>query len=251
MSTEIDVGGDNDFTSLYNNVRVNTEKESICLIEEEVFNLMRYPETPIDGGEGGPPVTSEANPHMTIPKVIIALLLGLKNNSNLSGSSAIVFTLNEDSDSNFISVYFGVLGGTVLLCVEQQQDDLCCLESYQDIETGEVSLENINQIWFNNYTLQPQFPDGENYTLGWHSTTGQMSLTDFATMITKQYIVPESKNNINRVSAVLMSGHSRLGKHSPLHALDPGLLAMIIQDTEMLPGPTVQAAMERLGVVFG
>jgi hypothetical protein len=78
-----------------------------------------------------------------------------------------------------------------------------------------------------------------------------MSLTDFATMITKEYIVPESKNDIDRVSAVLMGGHSRLGKHSPLYALDPGLLAMIIKDAEMLPCPTVQAAMKRLGVVFG
>jgi len=75
-----------------------------------------------------------------------------------------------------------------------------------------------------------------------------MSLTDFATMITKQYIVPQSKNDINRVSAVLMAEHSRLGKHSPLHALGPDPLAMIIKYAET--GPTVQAAMERLGVSF-
>jgi hypothetical protein len=77
-------------------------------------------------------VTSEANPHMTIPKVLVTLLLGLKNTAELSGSSEIVFTLTEDSDSELVSVYFGVLGSTVLLGVGDDQYYLCFLESYQD-----------------------------------------------------------------------------------------------------------------------
>jgi hypothetical protein len=122
---------------------VNTEKQSICLIEEEVVGLMRGPMTPT-GGRWGTPMTSEANPHMTISKVLITLLLGLKNTAELSGSNELVFTLTEDSDSDLVSVYFGVLGSIVLLGVEDDQDYLCFLESYQDTETGEVTLQNIN-----------------------------------------------------------------------------------------------------------
>jgi hypothetical protein len=252
MSTEIDVGGDNDFASLYNDVRVNTEKQSICLVEKSVVNLMRGPMTrrPF---RWTIPVTSETNPHMTTPKAIISLLLGFKNAFDLSGSSEIVFTLTEkkknpdveDSDSELVSVYFGVLGSTVLLSVEDDPGYSCWLESFEDAETGEVSLENINQIWANEVG---SIKYGQNKYEQNQSNTGQMSLTDFATMITKQYIVPESKNDIDRVSAVLMGGHSRLGKHSPLHALGPDPLAMIIKYAET--GPTVQAAMERLGVSF-
>jgi hypothetical protein len=147
-------------------VRVNTEKQSIRLVEKGVFDSMRYPMTPT-GGRSGMPMTSEANLRMTIPKVLVALLLGLKNTADLSGSSGIVFTLTEDSDSKLVSVYFGVLGSTVLLGVENDEYYLCCLESYQDTETGEISLQNINKIWtnVNCCTLLPQFLDSEgNYT---------------------------------------------------------------------------------------
>ena len=78
----------------------------------------------------------------------------------------------------------------------------------------------------------------------------QVYLTSFATILTKQFIVPDFRDKIDKVSAVLMARQRRLGQNSPLYNLDDDILDIIIAFTGMLPDLTVQAAMEMLDVVL-
>jgi hypothetical protein len=84
----------------------------------------------------------------------------------------------------------------------------------------------------------------------YNDKVAKVYLTSFATILTKQFIVPDFRDQIDKVSAVLMARQLRLGQNSPLYSLDHNLLDVIIAFTGMLPSLTVQAAMEMLNVVL-
>jgi hypothetical protein len=84
----------------------------------------------------------------------------------------------------------------------------------------------------------------------YNDTVDQVYLTSFATILAKQFIVPDFRDQIDKVSGVLMARQRRLGRNSPLYNLDDDILEIIIGFTGMLPDLTVQAAMEMLDVVL-
>jgi hypothetical protein len=84
----------------------------------------------------------------------------------------------------------------------------------------------------------------------YNDKVAKVYLTSFATILTKQFIIPDFRDKIDKVSAVLMGRQRRLGQNSPLYNLDDDILDIIIAFTGMLPDLTVQAAMEMLDVVL-
>jgi hypothetical protein len=241
----------------------DTQEKSVRFIKAEVFELMKRAGATNSSQSVCRPILMMDNPAMTVPDFLLATLLGLDDHSYLSGSSELAFCITynrshpgSELNDELISVTLGVPGSTHKFKIEASiQNNAVCLECLACSPTRPLQLQDMQEASddFQTNCIRVINTDAPGCYKAYHygaskTHIGQMQVKDFAAMIVKQYSM--SMKTKNRLDAVFMGGHKRLGANSGFCHLNEDLLGSIACMT-LSPAPyIVQRVKQQFGMSF-